>query len=253
MKAVKILSVVAALALWTSTARAALTINEVRIDQPGSDASEYFELAGIPGESLNGVWFIAIGDTSTGSGSGFGDRSGGVETAIDLTGNVIKPDGHFLVAETTFGTGSLGLTGTVDLSLAPNAVNFENSDNRTFFLVTDFTGAVNDDLDDGSVNGDNDGILDVTPWTSIIDELALIETPMPPATLFDEWVYSSNQVGPDGTFVPGHVFRLPDASGPWNIGGFFGGDDTPSAVNPEPATLALLGIGGLLVLRRRRR
>lgn len=253
MKAARFLSLAAVLALTVSSANASVTINEIRLDQGGGDSSEYFELAGIPGESLNDMWFISIGDTSAGSGSGFGDRSGNVETAIDLSGNVIQPDGHFLVAETTFGTGGLGLTGTVDLSLASNAVNFENGDNITYMLVTLFTGAVNLDLDDGSVNGDNDGVLDLTPWSSIIDDVAISEGTLPPATTFDEWVYSSNVVGPDGSFVPAHIFRGPvDATGPWQIGRFGGGDDTPSVINPEPATAGLLALGGLMMLRRRR-
>jgi hypothetical protein len=252
MKAAGILSLAAAMALMVSSAKASITINEVRLDQGGADNDEYFELAGTPGESLDGLWFLSIGDASVGSGSGFGDRSGAIETAIDLTGNVIPADGHFLVAETSFGAGDL--TGTVDLFAGATGLNFENSDNITYLLVSAFTGAVGNDLDDGSVNGDNDGVLDTTPWSSILDDVAVIETAMPPAATADEWVYSANQVGPDGSFVPGHIFRLPDATGAWQIGAFstLGGDDTPGVINPEPSTLALLGLGGLVFLRRRR-
>ncbi|RMF82999.1 MAG: hypothetical protein D6744_05530, partial [Planctomycetota bacterium] len=124
MKAFVRIALVAALV--PSVALAA-TINEIRIDQSGSDASEYFELAGNPGESLDGLWYVVIGDTA---GAG-----GAVEAIVDLSGLVIPADGYFLAVEDTFGTGGLGLTGSADLVLpgsgTSQTLNFENSDNVT--------------------------------------------------------------------------------------------------------------------------
>lgn len=171
-----------AIILMAGTAFAA-TLNEIRIDQPGSDLDEYFELLGAPGESLDGLWLVTIGDGAGGSGV--------VETAQDLTGYAIQADGVFAMGEASW----TGTCGTID---ATGTLNFENSDNLTFFLVTDFTGASGDDLDT-----DDDGVLDVMPWTAIVDEVSLIETADVPAS--GEYYYSSVVVGPDGTFVPGHV------------------------------------------------
>ena len=39
-----------------------MKINEIRIDQPGTDNDEYFELLGEPNASLDGLTYIVIGD-----------------------------------------------------------------------------------------------------------------------------------------------------------------------------------------------
>lgn len=161
------------------------TLNEIRIDQGGSDYDEYCEIAGMPGESLDGLWLVTIGDGTGGSGV--------VETALDLTGYVIQPDGVFMVAEDTW----TGTCGSAD-ALVGTALNFENSDNLTFLLVDGFTGAINDDVD-----VDDDGVIDNVLWTSIVDDVALVENTDVPAS--GEFYYSANVVGPDGTYVPGHV------------------------------------------------
>ncbi|MDG2291655.1 MAG: hypothetical protein P8L37_03275, partial [Phycisphaerales bacterium] len=156
-----------------------LVINEIRIDQGGSDNDEYFELKGAEGTDLSGLTYIVIGDGSGGSGH--------VEAIINLDG-VIDADGLFVVAEDTF-----------SLAVADQVANvsFENSDNVTHLLVTNYYGGF-DDLD-----VDDDGQLDSAPWLKVIDHIALIETPDS-----GELVYSDNQVGPtDDGYVPGHAYR----------------------------------------------
>ena len=200
-------------------------INEVRIDQPGADNDEYFELVGTPGATLDGLTYIVIGDGAGGSGT--------IEAVIDLSGQTFDSNGFFVAAESTFTLGTADLTASL---------NFENSDNVTHLLVEGFTGANGDDLDTN-----DDGILDVQPFTSIVDSVALIETD--PA-VSGEQVYSTTQVGPDGTFVPAHVFRDPDGTGDFQIGQFdpAGGDDTPGASNdtggPGPVAATIMEIQG---------
>jgi len=47
-------ALVAALAAVAAASAAAdVRINEIRTDQPSTDNDEYFELTGVPGESLN--------------------------------------------------------------------------------------------------------------------------------------------------------------------------------------------------------
>lgn len=164
----------------------AVVINEIRIDQGGSDYNEYFELFGSPGESLDGLTYVVIGDGTGGSGV--------VETALDLTGNVIAADGHFLVVEDIWVT---ACEDAIDLSVPSNNLNFENSDNVTHLLVTGFTGAVGDDIDT-----DDDGVIDNPIWTSVVDCIALIES-----VGTGDLVYCDNTIGPDGSFVPAHVLR----------------------------------------------
>ena len=183
-------------------------INEIRIDQTSTDNDEYFELFGTPGESLDNLTYLVIGDDGGGS-------SGVIEAVIDLTGQSIPASGFFLAAENTFTQGTPDLTTSLD---------FENEDNVTHLLVEGFTGSNGDDLD-----ADDDGVLDVTPWTSIVDSVALIE-----AVGSGEEVYSTNTVGPDASSL-GHVFRSIDGGGTWEIGDFSVGiDDTPGATNDPP-------------------
>ncbi|MEO1005186.1 MAG: endonuclease/exonuclease/phosphatase family protein [Cyanobacteria bacterium J06638_38] len=190
-------------------------INEIRIDQPSTDNDEYFELLGDANSSLDGLTYLVIGDGAAASGSGV------IENVTDLSGQSFDANGFFVAAESTFTLGTANLTTSLD---------FENSDNVTHLLVENFTGASGDDLDT-----DDDGVLDTTPFDSIVDSVALIET-----VGSGEQVYSETQVGPDGSFVPGQVFRLPDGTGDFEIGAFdpIGGDDTPGTSNggsdPDP-------------------
>ncbi|MCB0968266.1 MAG: ExeM/NucH family extracellular endonuclease [Ilumatobacter sp.] len=180
-----------------------LLINEIRMDQSGADDDEYVELIGTPDAPLDGYTYLVIGDGTGGSGV--------IENVTPLDGQVLGSDGLFVAAESTFTLATADMT---------TSLNFENSDNVTHLLVSGFTGADGDDLDT-----DDDGALDTMPWTSIVDSVALIEDA--PA---GELVYSPTIVGPDGVFVPGHVYRCGDD---WSIGAFepVGEDDTPGAAN----------------------
>lgn len=200
-----VLAMIAALIPATALAVGdGITINEIRIDQPGGDTDEYFELTGPAGASLGDLTYIVIGD-------GPDDTSGVIESVTDLDGHNLDGDGFFVAAESTFTLGTADLTTTL---------GFENSDNVTHLLVEGFTGSNGDDLD---IN--DDGTLDSEPWSAILDSVALVETPES-----GNHVYSSTTVGPDGTFVPGQVYDCIDEG--WTIGDFgLGPHDTPGAVN----------------------
>ena len=137
--------------------------------------------------------------------------AGSIEAVVDLSGQTIQSSGFFVAAEGTFTLGSADMT---------TSLNFENSDNVTHLLVADFSGANGDDLDTY-----DDGVLDVTPWTSVVDCVGLVET-----VGSGDQIYCPTTVGPDGSFVPGHAFLCPSG---WQIGAFdpVGGNDTPGAVN----------------------
>ena len=100
-------------------------------------------------------------------------------------------------------------------------------------LVFGFTGNLNDDLDT-----DDNGILDVTPWATIVDSVAFIESATVPPT-GTEYAYGYTRVGPDASgFVPSHIYYCPDDD-TWSIG-FFDiaanpGIDTPGAPNLDCA------------------
>ncbi len=196
-----------------------IKINEVRIDQSGDDNDEYFELVGLPTTSLAGLTYVVIGDSGTGNPA----NSGAIEEAIDLTGFSIPADGYFLAADSTVFTMA---PGDIDID---TALAFENSDNVTHLLVSGFSGTVGDDLDT-----DDDCTLDVTPWVSVIDRVALIlDDNLLTVTECHYGTGPDDTIGPNGLYVPSHVFRLPDAALPWEMGEYYPefGDDTPGAEN----------------------
>lgn len=212
-------------ALFYQSAAHAILINEIRIDQTGTDTDEYFELMGNANESLDGLSYLVIGDGSGGSGV--------IESVTHLSGYSLSAGGLFLAAESSF-----TLAPQVDLS---TTLGFENSDNVTHLLVNGFSGSLGDDLD-----GDDDGVLDMVPWLNILDSVALLES-----TTSGERVYSSVHLGPTGGLVPAHVYRAAQG-GPWQMGSMTPGQDTPGAHNmavPEPASLALFLLGLLYLWR----
>jgi len=210
----------AALTSACSAAAAPVVINEIRIDQPGEDLSEYFELKGAPLTSLDDLTYIVIGD---GAGAA---ASGVIEVVVSLAGQSINGSGFLLVTEPTF-----KLSGTVDLVVpGTNGINFENADNVTHLIVRNFTGALNDDLD-----LENDGVLDSTPWDAIVDSIALVNTTQPAPSSGADWWYGP-RIGPDGGGTPGQIYRC-WPQGYWQLGTFevLGGVDSPGAVNPTCA------------------
>ncbi|HEY6634741.1 MAG TPA: endonuclease/exonuclease/phosphatase family protein, partial [Acidimicrobiia bacterium] len=201
---VSILAMLATLIPVTSAQAAGdgITINEIRIDQPSTDNDEYFELSGPAAGPLAGLTYLVIGDGAAAAGSGV------IERVIPLAGDaVLDANGLFL------------------MELAVDT--FENSDNLTHLLVEGFTGASGDDLDTN-----DDGELDASPWTTELDRIAMVETANPPAIAGNEWHYGPPAIGPDGAFVPGHIYDCPDPDG-WQIGpfDFASGVDTPGAAN----------------------
>jgi hypothetical protein len=192
-------------------------INEIRIDQVGSDVDEYVELVGTPGEMLTGLTYVVIGDGIGGSGV--------IEAAVNLANATIPADGILLVGEP-----SLTLA-TPDF---PASLNFENGDNVTHLVVAGFSGSFNQDLDTN-----DDGVLDEIPWIAELDRIALIEEDNPPSNT--EYHYGPPTVGPDVTFVPAHAFRCPDGeTGAWMIGLF---DDLNNDTPGEPNNCAIASTG----------
>lgn len=237
------LGVCLALMLVSAGASGAM-LNEVRLNAPGSETpSEFIELVGSPGESLDGLSFVGIGDD--------GANVGTVENLVDLTGQVIPADGFFVIASSDFGgvNSALGFDASVVDFFGLNE-QLENNDVVSYLLVTGFDATnfpVGSDLDT-----DDNEVLDFTPWTGIVDGVGLLDDE--PGDPDYTGQLGIPALGPDGSFVPAHIYRVPDG-GDWQIGPFSSGDavDTPGASNiPEPSAAGLL-LAGLLGFVRRQR
>jgi len=190
-----------------------LALNELRIDQPGADNDEFAEISGVPAFNLGGLSLIAIGDAA-------GTDSGVIEAAVGLTGTVDTLGGRmfYVVAEPSF---TLGTPDQTTLGL-----NFENQDTVTYVLVSGFTGSLGQDLDTN-----DDGFLDVAPWSQVVDAVSNLSEAQPPA--LSEHAYAATTVGPGPLGAPFHIRRCPDVHGPWTIGADdpASGADTPGASN----------------------
>jgi hypothetical protein len=202
---------------WAAAAQ--VQINELRVDQPGTDNDEYFELKGPPLTPLAGHTLIVIGDAT-------GTSCGTIEAVVGLGPFAIQADGFFAGAEPT-----ITLAG-IDHVFAANALNFENTDNVTYLLVTGFSGAPGMDVDTN-----DDGVLDVTPWTAIVDGIGLVGGAVIDCATV-EYVYAATTVGPDGAVPPFAAFRCGD-SGDWHVAdATLGVDDSPGAANRSCAAPA---------------
>ena len=163
-------------------------LNEFVFNHVGEDTAEFAEVAGDP--SIDHSAFTVLQIEGDGAGAGVVDR--------------VLP------------VGTTDAEGYWDTGLLSNV--FENG-SVTLLLVEGFSGALGDDLDTG-----DDGTLDVTPWTRIVDSVAVSDggagdRTYGPVTL---------AAGYDGDgFTVGGASRIPDATdtdtaGDWTRNDFDG-------------------------------
>ena len=201
---------------------ASVCINELRISSDTDDdlSNNFVELRGNNNTSLNGLYLVVLSGEF---------NPGQVDFAFDLTGGTTDANGFFLLGEPTsgytFGTGDLQFANT-DFFGSPS----------TFLVVSNFTGTQGTDYD-----ANNDGTLETTPWTTIIDGVSLIDTD---ATA--DVNYSATIVGPqspgDATFPPAGIARVGDncASDTYNQLAFDSRLlDTPGQSNANTCTASI--------------
>jgi hypothetical protein len=199
----------------TAATYADLTLTEIRT---GTGNNEYIEIKGTPGESLSGVTVVILGDgTSTGTAI---TRTGVVEWIYRFAAtDVIGSNGYLVLhnpgqnpanAADTLGAWTLSVdAGATNLPWAYQAsglsgdTQIESPDNLTFLLVRDFTGtdtfqtrAPNSGSGGQDLDTNDDGTLDITPWSAILDSVAFKETNGSTPAANQDWWYSANTCGP---------------------------------------------------------
>ncbi len=148
-------------------------INEFVANHTGTDINEYVEIKGDADTDYSAFTLLVIEGDSTGAG------------AVDR----VYPIG-------TTNAAGYWLTGFLNNQIENGSL--------TLLLVEGFSGAAGDDLDT-----DNDGTLDTSPWTRIVDSVAVSD-----GGGTDSW-YSPVVLaqGYDGqSFTPGGASRIPDGS-----------------------------------------
>lgn len=192
-KGLFLLSFVLAL-VWAGTVRAAL-INE--IESGSSGAVTFIELYGEPNESLDGLTLIHLGES-------YGGSAGVVKKVADLSGYSIPSDRYFVVGGPALPTMDFPYYDYTTIG-------------GTFMLVRGYTG-----YDWQNLDYDDDGILEETPWTSVVASTAFVNGGDVP--------YSPEVVGYYDDFWYSHGYRSPDGSGTWTWESGSGVD--PSHVTP---------------------
>ena len=238
----------AALTMTAASHAQSILINEIRT---GSANAEYIELKGTPGASLAGMSIVVIGDgTSTGTAI---TRTGVVEWLYHFAATDVIGKNGFLVlhnpGDATSGAFPFTVTpGATDLpwplpvsGLAADT-QIESPDNQTYFLVTGYSGtdtfitrAPNAGSAGQDLDTNDDGTLDVTPWTSIVDNVVLKETNGSTPLAGQDWWYGTNFCGPfisrtlvqasSGTTIAGWDFQTTTTGG------------TAAAAQPNTPTL----------------
>lgn len=199
-------------------------INEFVFNHVGTDTHEFVEIFGDPNTDYSAYSILQIEGDGTGAG------------VIDSVHTIGTTDAN-----------GLWFTGFL--------TNVFENGTVTLLLVKDFTDAVGNDLDTN-----NDGVFDVTPWSALVDDVAVSDGGAGDVT------YSSTVLGPDfsgGPFAPGGASRIPngvdtDNIADWTLNNFngvglpgFAGSSAPGeALNTPGAINALVPVveeGGVVI------
>lgn len=201
-------------------------INEANINPPGDDANfDYVELlaTSIGAQSMNDLTLLVI-DTSDGE-DGMGNV-GEITRVWPLDSLATGRNGLLLLGDGYSGGGPFSygispLTNTADpVGMGSDAL--ASNDGIALVLVRGFSGKVGQDLD-----AENDDVLDVTPWTQVVDSI-----------VFGDYGFGFPNLS-QGTYRPDNLSRaggadhlLANDSGSWYGGAILGVTGTSTAFDP---------------------
>lgn len=151
-----------------------MIINEFVVNHTGSDDHEYIEAFGDPNTDFSTAWILQIDG--------------------DISGNPGRVDSIHQAGTTDVG-------GFWDTGFLTDQLSDES---MSLLLVENFSGALNDDLD-----SNDDGILDTTPWTALIDTVAVDDGDAGDQAYADT-VLSANFDG--DAMLPGGASRIPNGT-----------------------------------------
>ncbi|OZH51410.1 hypothetical protein AFK68_31215 [Hydrocoleum sp. CS-953] len=199
-------------------------INEVFVSHAGVDDTEFIEIFGTPGTSLDGLSFIAV------EGDSFGPGTIDAQFDFDST-HTIGDNGFFLIGNPTGLANNYAVAPNVEISS-----NFLENSSSTFALV-----------ETGSISGTS-----VTDNEVVIDTVALTD-----GDAGDTFFFDAPVIGPDGSFFPAGARRVTDGVDTDTVSDFvisdffLGADNTPTAGTfdhggggEEPTLTAIYDIQG---------
>ncbi|NEO91873.1 MAG: endonuclease [Moorea sp. SIO3G5] len=180
-----------------------LVINEVYVSHTGTDDTEFIEIFGTPGTSLDGLSIIGVEGDS-------GSSIGTIDARIDFDStHTIGENGFFLVGNPTGLANNYGVTPNLNIN-----TNFLENSSSTFALV-----------ETSSISGTS-----VTGSEVVLDTVALTD-----GGAGDTFFFDAPVIGPDGSFFPAGARRVTDGVdtdtiNDWVISDFnLGTENTPTA------------------------
>jgi hypothetical protein len=270
----KALLVLALASMLCGQSYAAVLLNEILINPPGTDGTnEYVEIISTnPSDSLTNVWLLEIEGEAA-------KKRGTVDNARNLTGLSFGTNGLLVLGEGYSTSNPWGITdpptGLTNLNRpASDGVTMENGGVTMMLVLTNdnVTIPIGTDYD-----SDNDGQWDATiPWISVLDSIGWKEgiigavygpelvrvTGAPDAA---SRIFGDTSANNATAWWGGAVVETPGQPSP-DFSVIYDDSDavnwanrtcnniTPGAINvPEPSTLFMLAIGALLILGLRRK
>ncbi len=205
------------LALGAQTASAAtgdpVLINEVLASHTGTDDTEYVELFGLPGTTLEGLSLIVVEGDSSGAGT--------IDRRLDFeASDILGSNGFYLIGNPVGLAANYGVVPNIEVE-----DNYLENSSLTVALVE--TASISGD----SVSG---------------DEVVLDAVGIDDGGNGDMFFFAAPVIGPDGDFFPAGVRRAvdgvdTDAASDWLISDFnLGADNTPTGgdTSPTPPPIA---------------
>lgn len=205
---------------------APVLINEANINPPGEDLNfDYVELlsTSIAAQSMNDLTLLVI-DTSDGE-DGMGNV-GEITRVWPLDSLATGRNGLLLLGDGyrdggPFSHGISPLTNTADpVGMGKDAL--ASNDGIALVLVRGFSGKLGQDLD-----AENDDVLDVTPWTQVVDSI-----------VFGDYGFGFPNLS-QGSYRPDNLSRaggpahlVANNSGSWYGGALLGATGTTTAFDP---------------------
>ncbi len=255
MRSIRVSVATLVLVLAGAPALAQVQINEALINSPGTDNGlEFIELRGPASFDMSNLTLLVLEGEASGAGNGT------IDQVLGLGGFSTGANGLFLWRDAAAVLNPPPHPQTT-VRVTDFSPDIENGGN-TYLLVSGFSGSLGTDLD-----ANDDGVLDSTPWASVMDAFAYADSADPPGydfvTGFGGFFIPQQTFTPDAFDRIGSTFAAFDVTGtnpgPWanDPTRTFGGPLppeftlTPGSENiPEPAALLLL-LAGALVGRRR--
>lgn len=183
-------------------------INEIYASHSGTDNSEFIELFGTPGTSLDG-WSLIVVEGDEGS------STGSIDQRFDFgADDMIGTNGYFLMGNPDGLVANFGVTPNYEFS----SNTLENSS---------FTVAL---VETSTISGTS-----VAGGENVADALALMDSGANDVAFF-----GAPQIGPDGSFFPAGAQRLVDgantgSAADWAFTSFYPGtNQTPTAGTGDP-------------------